>query len=265
MVIRPAVATATLLTTVISLFAGPVAAAEEEEDQAPEKTAVDRALDPNSPEEESGRNYYFVGMRYRSMIAPAFIQRWFADGGRTVLVHGVGPEFISRRDHMELALSPWYASYRMKETPFKAKDDPDSAWEIVESKLKVIYLTVDINWSLDVSEMVAINLGLGAGFGFLFGKLHRNQAYPAGATDPENYEKCPSEFFHPWCDNDNDHYGDYDEKSWANGGDKPMVYPWIVFPQVGVRVKPHRHFAAHFDTGFGTSGFFLGLGADYGI
>jgi hypothetical protein len=42
------------------------------------------------------------------------------------------------------------------------------------------------------------------------------------------------------------------------------LFPWFVL-QTGLRYKPHRNFAMRFDAGFGTSGFFLGLGADYGL
>jgi hypothetical protein len=42
------------------------------------------------------------------------------------------------------------------------------------------------------------------------------------------------------------------------------VFPWLAL-QTGIRYKPHRNFAARLDLGVGTSGFFFGLGADYGL
>ena len=68
----------------------------------------------------------------------------------------------------------------------------------------------------------------------------------------------------PYCGTDNNHYGSYTEPSWADGGSKPIIFPWLVF-QTGFRYKPHRNFVARLDAGFGTSGFFFGLGADYGL
>jgi hypothetical protein len=215
-----------------------------------------------------------VGLRYRPIIVPKFIPKMFADGGLTVTVHSFGPEFGIRKDGFEILLSPWFANYRMKDTPFKAKEDPENAWEIVQSKIKVLYLTADFLWSQELSPEVAVNFGLGAGFGIVFGDLYRVQAYPpAGASGPADYERCPANAAgtgpapgaHPWCGTDNDHYGDYSEPSWANGGSKPNLYPWLAFPQIGLRVKPHRNFVARLDAGFGTSGFFFGLGADYGL
>ncbi len=227
-----------------------------------------------SPVELTGETYYFVGARYRALVVPKFIPKMFADGGISVAVHAVGPEVGIRKDGFEIVLSPWFANYRMKPTPFKSKSDPDSAWEIAESKMKVLYLTGDFLWSHDLSPVVAFNIGIGAGFGIVFGKLYRQQAFPpAGASGPEDYEACPANAAgtgpapgaHSWCGTDNDHYGDYEEPSWAGGGSKPNLYPWLAIPQLGLRVKPHRNFVARFDAGFGTSGFFFGLGADYGL
>ncbi len=224
-------------------------------------TAVD-----GSPAELTGETYYFVGARYRALVVPKFIPKMFADGGISVAVHAVGPEVGIRKDGFEIVLSPWFANYRMKPTPFKSKSDPESAWEIAESKMKVLYLTGDFLWSHDLSPVVAFNIGIGAGFGIVFGKLYRQQAFPpAGASGPEDYEPCPAPGAHAWCGTDNEHYGDYDEPSWAGGGSKPNLYPWLAIPQLGLRVKPHRNFVARFDAGFGTSGFFFGLGADYGL
>jgi hypothetical protein len=246
---------------------------EESDDPHRDRTGsnvVDRAEEGNSPVEMPGQTYYLVGARYRLIVVPAFMINVFGDGGRTVVVHGGGPEFGIRKDGFETNLSMWLASYKMDDTAFKAKDDPVEAYEIVESKLKVLYLTSDFLWSSEISPEFAINYGLGAGFGFVFGKLFRTQAYaPEGPNaDPETFEKCdsPTDSRDPygWCQDDNDHYNDYHEPSWANGGSKPVIFPWLAL-QTGFRVKPHRNFVARLDLGFGTSGFFFGLGGDYGI
>jgi hypothetical protein len=112
---------------------------------------------------------------------------------------------------------------------------------------------------------------MGAGIGFVFGPIKRNQAKPPtgpnGSTnaDPYTWQPCsPAERGQGTCGTDNDHYGDYEEPSWADGGSKPIVFPWLAI-QTGLRYKPHRNFAMRLDLGFGTSGFMLGVGADYGL
>ena len=150
----------------------------------------------------------------------------------------------------------------------KAKDDPVDAWEIVESKIKVIYATADFLWSNEFTPEFALNYGLGAGLGIVFGDLIREQATPppggSGASDPYDWVPCPGQNQGQFCGDDNDHYNGYTEPNWANGGSKPLVFPWFAI-QTGLRYKPHRNFVARLDLGFGTSGFFFGIGADYGL
>ncbi len=232
-----------------------------------EVAPLEEELPETSPVEEAGKTYYFVGLRYRGIILPKFMMRMFADGGSTVYVNGVGPEFGIRKDDFEIQLSAWYAGYGTDDIPFKSKSDPDTAWELVNSDLWTMYLTADFLWSQPLSSDFAINYGGGAGFGIVFGDLFRNEAYfpPGVAANPDgdglvrctdvgepDGNQCPP-----------GEYGD-PEPSWANGGSKPILFPWLTV-QTGVRYKPHRNFVARLDLGFGTSGFFFGIGADYGL
>jgi hypothetical protein len=250
------------------------AAGEAAPATAPDKDSglVADAEAGSSPVELPGKTYMFVGARYRAIILPKFMMNMFGDGGKTVLIHAVGPEFAIRKNAFEYNLSVWYAGYGMDPTPFKAKDDPAPAWEIVESKLKVLYLTADFLWSQDFTPEFALNYGLGGGFGVVWGDLYRTQAMPGpnGGNDNtgEGFVKCPGPEFDNagYCGplTDNNHYNGYTEKSWTDGGSKPILFPWFVL-QTGLRYKPHKNFAARLDAGFGTSGFFLGLGLDYGL
>ena len=68
-----------------------------------------------------------------------------------------------------------------------------------------------------------------------------------------------------YCGNDNNHYGGYDEPSWANGGSKPFIFPWISLPQVSFRYKPIKTSRRALDVGFSLTGFFFGAAVDYGL
>lgn len=243
------------------------------EEPAPAAAAAEPTADTgadNSPVEESGKTYRFVGLRYRGIIVPKFIENLFADGGRTVYVNAFGPEFAIRKDNFEFGLSPWLAFYSMDDTAFKGKSDPDTSWELISSQIKILYLTSDFMWTHPVSPEFGINYGFGAGLGIVFGDLHRNQSYPANgvAGDPDKYLKCAAlgSPANAWCSNpnDNNHFGNYTESSWVNGGSKPNVFPWLAV-QTGLRYKPVKNFVGRLDVGFGLSGFFFGLGADYGL
>ena len=244
---------------------------EEAGAKAPSKDAslVADAEAGGSPVELSGQTYLGLGLRYRAIIVPKFMINLFGDGGRTVVAHGIGPEFTVRKNAFEYQFSALFTSYAMGPTPFKASSDGADAWEIVESKIKILYLTTDFMWSQDFTPEFAFNYGVGAGFGLVWGDLKRTQAFRGpGGNDSTGagYFPCigkgvPDATF---CGDDNNHYGGYLEPSWANGGSKPVIFPWLAL-QTGVRYKPHRNFIARLDAGFGTSGFFLGLGADYGL
>jgi hypothetical protein len=258
-------------------------AEEESAEEAPKKkakasddesTPVQAEADPNSPVEEPGKTYHFLGLRYRAIIVPKFMINLFGEGGRTVVVHSFGPEAGIRKDGFEYDFGLWFANYAMEDTPFKAKNDPDVSWELVKSELKVLYLTADFLWSHELSPQFAINYGLGAGFGIVWGNLFRVQAFPPSADaidDPYQWQRCishtdPRDTLGDYCEipDDNEHFDNFQESSWANGGSKPVLFPWLAL-QTGVRFKPHRNFAARVDLGFGTSGFFVGVGADYGL
>ena len=95
----------------------------------PSEIEADDALDKNaSTYEKPGKTYRFLGARYRGIIVPEFMMDLFGDGGRTVYVNGVGPEFGIRKDNFEYIFALWWAGYYMKPTPFKAADDPRIAW-----------------------------------------------------------------------------------------------------------------------------------------
>ena len=254
------------------MSASQAAALQEAEAAAPKNKDAGMVADAEaggSAVELPGQTYYGLGLRYRAIIVPKFMMNLFGDGGRTVLAHGIGPEFTVRKNAFEYDFSAWFASYAMDPTPFKASSDDRNAWEIVQSQIKILYLTADFVWSQDFTPEFAFNYGLGAGFGFVWGDLKRTQAYPgAGANDSTGagYKPCISQLSPDatFCGDDNNHYAGYSEPNWANGGSKPVIFPWLAL-QTGVRYKPHRNFIARFDAGFGTSGFFLGLGADYGL
>ncbi len=239
---------------------------EEEEKGAPE------------PKDE-GKTKYFLGARFRNFIVPGFLFDIFADGGPdAVNVFSGGPEFMIQSGALEVNFSVTvpYADFSMNEFLFKSSSDPKQAYEIVSSSLKLITVSVDLlgRIPLEKKGTVALLIGGGAGISGVVGDLRRNQAKPkngnpnADPEQPDQWEKCEA----PgdpggqvgdvqYCGNDNEHYGGYVEPSWANGGSKPVVFPYLALPHIGVEVMPIEQFMIRLDTGFSITGFFVGLGA----
>ncbi|MCC6551477.1 MAG: hypothetical protein IT372_00460 [Polyangiaceae bacterium] len=246
-----------------------------EKDDAPPPEPPSDMWDTLEKEHES---YKFVGLRFRNFIVPQFMVNLFADGGATVNVFSFGPEFTSRKDGLEMDLALSYADYSMDPFLFKSKDDDDDAWEIVSSSMGMILFTADFLYEIPLDKekgRFSVLIGGGAGLGVTFGDLKRNQAKPKPTNDPNNldtedvdkWEPCATgdRGANPYCDTSNDHYGNYTESSWFNGGSKPSVFPYLAIPQISFRFKPMKHLQTRFDTGFSITGFFLGLSAGYGF
>jgi len=228
--------------------------------------------------EDPLKRYYFLGVRLRDIVVPQFMLEIFAKGGATGNVWLVGPELSMRKGNTEIDISLAYADYGFGPAMFKGKNDPDIAYEWVKSDMKVVYLTFDLllDVPLDKSGMFDFLIGGGIGVGVVAGDLYRDQTYPknSGApdpADPSKWEKCgfAGDGFGSYCDTATDHYyrngKDYSEKSWIDGGSKPVVIPWISLPQLSLRVKPIKQMQGRLDAGFSVSGFFFGLSAGYGF
>ncbi|WP_437814190.1 hypothetical protein [Sorangium sp. So ce1078] len=245
-----------------------------EKDKLPETPPEPaEAADDNSPFEKDGKAHKFIGLRLRNVIVPKFMINLFADGGASVNVFMIGPEFTSRKNGLEIDLALSYADYSMDPFLFKGKNDDQFAWEMVSSDMKLVYFTSDLLFDVPIDEKGRFSLlvGGGVGIGLVFGNLYRAQAFPGAPgsnpspDDVSAWNKCSAGGGSPYCDFSNNHYGDYDEPSWINGGAKPSVFPWISFPQVSFRYKPIKQLQTRLDAGFSITGLFFGLSAGYGL
>jgi hypothetical protein len=210
-----------------------------------------------------------LGLRYRGVLLPKPVLGWFVEGGKSVYVNGVGPELSIPDGDGEYLLSAWLAFYSMSPVAIKGSGDEEAAWEIVESQMKSLYLTVDYVWHTPLTGDLALSYGGGAGLGILFGALNRTQAWlePGGSPgSPGDYSACSGVGVPDttYCDDVNEHYAGYDEPNWFEGGSKPALFPWLS-GQVGLRYQPHQKLVTRLDIGVATSGLFLGLGADYSL
>jgi hypothetical protein len=238
---------------------------------AGESSAATDEAPPAAVEQEPGTNEASaaIGLRYRGVLLPKPVMGWFMEGGKTVYVNGVGPELAIPDGDGEYLLSAWLAFYSMSPVAIKGSGDEEAAWEIVESQMKSLYLTVDYVWHTPLTGNLALSYGGGAGLGVLFGALNRTQAWlePGGSPgNPGDYSPCsgvgvPSPTY---CDDVNEHYDGYQEPNWFEGGSKPALFPWLS-GQVGLRYQPHEKVVTRLDIGVATTGLFLGLGADYSL
>jgi hypothetical protein len=182
-----------------------------------------------------------------------------------------------RTGEVDVMVGLGYMSYRKGETPFKGKGTPDTEWEFVSSTLQALLASVDLVWSfpLDAKKSWFFRLGGGVGIGWTFlGDLHRVQAYPKSGKpgDPHAYAKCkgpndPRGTFR-YCntlDKDASHYGNFAEPNWFKGGVRPLVYPWLVLPELGITWRVTGRVAIDLEAGASLSGILTGLGLRFAL
>ena len=274
----------------------PAAADTAAQETAPEaEDATDVAAEPKKdlstvepPKEEwdiydveeiPGRTYFFVGLRYRGNVIPAFMLNMFLDQGTTIYTNMIGAEFDLRKDGFSLIPALSYHELGTDDILFKQKSTPNipGNYSVVNSGMKLVYASVDLLWSTKLSKNVEFEYGAGFGLGAVFGDLQNNwvQVDPNGpltADTGTRYRRCDTVGPPGTGCNAADHQnsevnkvGDYTEPSWFNGGSKPAIFPWISVPQIGLRIKPVKQFVGRIGLGFALTGFWFGLSGQYGL
>lgn len=233
----------------------------------PEAPATD------TTESGSGDKANSLGARFRYVTIPKFVIGLFAEGGASVDGFMGGVEYGMRRGSFEAVFAASFGAYSMSQAPFKSKGEIIEGWELISVDMKALYLTSSFLWSTPFSKSdptFQFLYGGETGLGFVFGKIIRNQAMPADPNsrlDPTEtpWVPCPAIGSHPYCGDENDHYGDYSEPSWFNGGAKPVILPWLSF-NTGLLIRPSESFSARIDLGYNLfNGPFIGASGSFGL
>lgn len=233
--------------------------------------------DPTDVQEIPSKTYLFVGLRYRGNVIPKFMLNIFVDEGKTIYSNSIGAELDIRKDGFSIIPSLVYTEYGTGDILFKEKGSKDipGNYSLVNSSMKAVYVGADLLWSTKISKTLDFEYGAGFGLGIVFGDLMTNWVQEdaqgsLGASNGKRYSACPTTG--PAGCNRADHQnssvekvGGYKEPSWFDGGSKPVVFPWISFPQVGLRFKPVKQFEGRLGMGFALTGFWFGLSGNYGL
>ncbi|HEX7664661.1 MAG TPA: PEGA domain-containing protein [Polyangiaceae bacterium] len=229
--------------------------------------------------ERPGKTYLFIGARYHGTVLPKFVLNAFISGGTTVYQNSAGIELDVRKDNFSIIPSIDFAEYGMGDTLFlqKGKDPNDgSYWSNIHSQIKGIYVNVDFLWSAKVNKYVDFEYGAGFGLGVLFGTLetswvYSNQNGQYVSDTGAHFSECVTEKDSPQCTRASHQNSDvakvnhYHEPFWSGGGSIPNVFPQLVVPQFGVRIKPVREMEMRVGLGVSVTGFFFGVSGDYAI
>ncbi len=235
--------------------------------------------DNSNVEEVQDKTYFFVGLRYRGNVIPGFLLNMFVDEGKTIWTNQIGAEFEIRRNGFALIPALTYHELGTGDILFKQKNTKDIAgnYSLVNSGMKVVYAQADLLWSTKISKNVEFEYGAGFGIGAVFGDLENSwvKVDPNGELQGDNgkrYARCnavePAGTGCNKADHQNsevDKVNGYKEKSWFDGGSKPVLFPWISVPQIGLRIKPIKQFVGRLGVGFALTGFWFGLSGQYGL
>ena len=286
-----------------SAVGGPAAAPPPAGSAAAASSAAKPGELPNLPpepeydiwntKEDASKRYYFVGLQYRGTIIPQFLVNLFVNDGATVYSNSIGAEIDIRKGGQSLI--PWikYTDYNTGDILFLQKGQPDYASNrsVVNSSLKSLYLGLDELWSVPIANHLDFEFGFGVGIGAVWGDLMNNWVYVDNTKNPDGsphgqykstngnyYSKCATTASAITHDSVSDgctpsfhtsqnpaKVGGYIEPNWFNGGPVPVVFPHISIPQFSLRYKPIKQFETRLSLGFGLTGFWFGLSADYGL
>ncbi|HEY3815740.1 MAG TPA: hypothetical protein VGL81_01135 [Polyangiaceae bacterium] len=245
-------------------------------------TPIDKGWDTSDTREDPSKRYYFFGIRYRGDVIPKFLINAFVDGGATIYSNAVGVELDSRKDGFSTVFNLTLQNYNTGDLLFLQKDKPQTAnnYSVINSSLNAVYAAVDLLWSvpLDSGHHWDFEYGIGVGLGVVFGGLHDNWVYGGvGATGPyydpttnQHFQQCPNTTADPSCSTGTHSnatvakVGNYAEQA-GIAGPKPILFPMVNFPDIGLRYKPVKNFEARLGLGFSLTGFWFGISGDYGL
>lgn len=246
------------------------------------------ASDSSNTTEDPLKTYYFIGARYRGTVIPKFLVNAFVNGGATFYSNMAAIELDIRKDgHSTI---PWLgiANYGFGPTLFENNGSsgtgPEFAgnWTVVSSSLNALYLGLDEKWSvkLDDQSHWYFEYGFGVGLGVVFGTLNNTWVHTLNGTQISdgNYAPCtqtdlnnmvvgctPASHQNATTNKVGATAGQYYSEKAGLLGPKPILFPYISFPDLGVRWKPVKQFEARLGIGFSLTGFYFGISGNYGL
>jgi hypothetical protein len=265
-----------------------------------ERTSEGPVPSETDPRERPNTDYFFLGAFARGVIVPTFIQGAFVqyEGGVGATGEpvnmGAGAQFTWRRNGFGVMAEVWYLGFGHAGY-YHGLGAADTEFELVESNLGAVFGNFVFDWSIDVTDWFAFEIGFGLGFGGMVGNLYRTEAYRDSATGQLN--RCRGPNSPPtaggYCegpvelrgsggrlDDTRMRGGTYQRTGdptidglpnngpnpwyFGDGGVPPMFF-WLDLPRIGLRFKPIHQIQIRVDGGYNLYGFNFGGSIAYGF
>lgn len=220
----------------------------EGEDDASDGVA-DLPVDPNADQ-------WFVGLQWRQLIIPAFVQQMFLDEAPTVFQPTIQVVATKRNsENFSLVFGLGYASYAA-DGLYRAKGDPVQDTEWMESSLGLFHGTISALWGTNINEYLDFEYGIGGELGIVTGELRRTEATKVtGSWQACNGPGNPDAFY---CglnqvpyDEKGEHYNVVEERI-------PPVFLLPTLFQAGLRITPVPQVAIKIEAAYATAAFWFG-------
>lgn len=261
-----------VIGALFSVLLPTVAWAQEE----PSEFGDPEAGDTNNPEATEGENangqwsssveasaatlptedQWFVGVQWRQLIIPAFVQQVFLDEAPTVFQPTFQLVATKRNsENFSLVFGLGYASYAA-DGLYRAKGDPVEDTEWLKSNLGLLHGTVSALWASNINEYLDFEYGIGGELGIVTGELRRSEASKvtgtwqpcAGIGNPDPfYCSAPSVAY----DKKGEHYNVVEKRI-------PPVFLLPTLFQMGLRFTPTPQVAIKLEAAYATAAFWFG-------
>jgi hypothetical protein len=157
-----------------------------EEERAPEE----RFRETTDPYEDPKQRYLFFGAGWRFSRVPSWmLGAYHAEAGPAVgTPASFTAELAFRKNGFQVTPTVGFTKLNIK-GPYQLKGDPLEDTEWLDAKFKFLNLTVALTWSTSFTDWFALEYGLEAGIGLLFGNMTRSEAFRANNGA---WGKCPA-------------------------------------------------------------------------
>ncbi len=217
---------------------------------------ADAAVDPNADQ-------WFVGLQWRQLIIPAFVQQMFLDEAPTVFQPTFQVVATKRNsENFSLVFGLGYASYAF-DGLYRAKGDPAQDTEWLDSNLGLVHGTISALWATKINDVLDFEYGIGGEAGVVVGELRRTEAVQRNGS----WSPCPgpiSDFGDPtgslYCaagpiaaeaSDDGEHYNLVEDRI-------PPVWLLPTLFQMGLRITPTPEVAIKIEAAYATAAFWFG-------